>query len=95
MKMKKISKVKIALITLTAIVALVVVKVLTAQFLYTEMGYSPVETQQEFRNALSVSPFTATAFNNGYTYEWHSQDRTSHGFRKKNPRDGVNGSFWI
>ena len=47
MKMKKISKVKIALITLTAIVALVVVKVLTAQFLYTEMGYSPVETQQE------------------------------------------------
>ena len=69
MIMKKISKVKIALITLTAIVALVVVKVLTAQFLYTEMGYSPVETQQEFRNALSVSPFTATAFNNGYTYE--------------------------
>ena len=65
MKMKNISKVKIALITLTAIVALVVVKVLTAQFLYTEMGYSPVETQQEFRNALSVSPFTATAFNNG------------------------------
>lgn len=38
MKMKKISKVKIALITLTAIVALVVVKVLTAQFLYTEKG---------------------------------------------------------
>jgi len=44
MKMKKISKVKIALITLTAIVALVVVKALTAQFLYTDMGYSPVET---------------------------------------------------
>lgn len=41
--------------------------------LYTEMGYSPVETQQEFRNALSVSPFTATAFNNGYTYEYEGK----------------------
>ena len=37
------------------------------------MGYSPVETQQEFRNALSVSPFTATAFNNGYTYEYEGK----------------------
>ena len=70
MKMDKKTRIKTALIVLAAVVALVAVKVLTAQFLYTEIGYSPAATEQEYRNALSVSPFTATAFQNGYTYEY-------------------------
>ena len=66
-KMKTYKKV---LIAISIIVGIIAVKILTAQFLYTEMGYSPAATKQEYRNALSVSPFTATAFNNGYTYEY-------------------------
>ena len=61
------------LIAVAIIVGIIVVKILTAQFFYTEMGYSPVATEQEYRNALSVSPFTATAFQNGYIYEYEGK----------------------
>lgn len=46
---KRSKKVFTAIIALIAIIA---VKVLSAQFLYTEIGYKPVETDEEFRMAL-------------------------------------------
>ena len=58
------------LLALAIIVGFIAVKVLCAQFVYTELGYKPVATEQKYRNDLSVSPFTATAFSNGYTYEY-------------------------
>lgn len=52
------------------VLGLIVLRILAAQFLYTEVGYKPVQTDEKFRMALSVSPFTATNFENGYTYEY-------------------------
>ncbi len=65
------------LIAIGIIVVLTVIRILSAQFFYTEIGYKPAATQQTFRNALSVSPFTATAFENGYTYEYEGRQITS------------------
>lgn len=50
---------------------LVIVK--TTQFFYSELGYSPVKNDEKFRMALSVSPFTKTAFENGYSYEFNDK----------------------
>ncbi len=52
-------------------------KVLGSQFYYSEKGYTPVETDEDFRMALSVSPFTAQSFSNGYTYEYDGKQITS------------------
>ena len=71
--MERIAKMKTykkSLLVIAIIIGIIAVKVLTAQFLYTEIGYHPAATDQKYRNALSVSPFTATAFENGYTYEY-------------------------
>ena len=72
MKMKN-TKIRNALIIVAVIIALVAVRILSAQFLYTEIGYKPVETDEQFRTALSVSPFTETNFQNGYTYEYEGK----------------------
>ncbi len=66
-------KKKCALIAVLAIACLILFRILAAQFFYTEIGYRPVETEEEFRMALSVSPFTATNFENGYTYEYEGK----------------------
>ncbi|MBR5761840.1 MAG: glycosyl hydrolase 53 family protein [Lachnospiraceae bacterium] len=58
---------------LGVVVGFIGLRVLAAQFFYTEAGYKPVETDEEFRMALSVSPFTATNFENGYTYEYEGR----------------------
>ena len=60
-----------------ALIAIIAVKVLSAQFLYTEIGYKPAHTDEEFRYALSVSPFTATGFEKGYTYEYEDRQITN------------------
>ena len=65
------------LIVVLLLVLLIAGKVCTAQFYYSEAGYVPVETDEEYRNALSVSPFTATAFENGYTYEYEGKQITN------------------
>ena len=65
------------LIAVGLIVLVIVGKVCSAQFIYSELGYKPAETTQEYRNALSVSPFTATAFNNGYNYEYDDKQITN------------------
>ncbi|MCR5545044.1 MAG: arabinogalactan endo-1,4-beta-galactosidase [Lachnospiraceae bacterium] len=69
-KNKKSFKVMIAIV---AVVLVVLIRVLTAQFFYTEFGYAPAKNDEEFRTALSVSPFTATNFENGYTYEYEGK----------------------
>ena len=70
MKKTKNVNAKRALIAVAIVIGLIVIRILGAQFFYTELGYKPAETDEAFRNALSVSPFTATAFDNGYTYEY-------------------------
>jgi len=59
-------------IILLIIIIIILIKVLFAQFYYSESGYVPVETDENFRMALSVSPFTAKSINEGYTYEFNS-----------------------
>ncbi len=67
MKMKRSMKV---FLVIAVILVIILIKILTAQFFYTEIGYTPVQTDEPFRMVLSVSPFTETAFENGYTYEY-------------------------
>ena len=73
-KMKTGHKVGLAILL---IVICVVLKVLTAQFLYTEIGYAAADNNENFRMALSVSPFTARAFDEGYTYEYEGRQISS------------------
>ncbi len=48
-----------------------------SQFAYSEIGYTPAPSAEEFRMALSVSPFTEKSFQEGYTYEYNGQIITS------------------
>ncbi|ORX49217.1 hypothetical protein BCR36DRAFT_370786 [Piromyces finnis] len=41
-------------------------------FYYSENGYFPVITDEKFRLALSVSPFTSKSINEGYTFEYNN-----------------------
>ena len=72
-KYKKLSVIKRVLVVVAMILVLIVLKGISAQFLYTEIGYAPAETDESFRMALSVSPFTDRAFKNGYTYELNGE----------------------
>jgi len=58
-------------------IVIIAIKVLVAQFYYSESGYTPVITNEEFRMALSVSPFTAKSINEGYTYEYNNTQITT------------------
>ncbi|MCR5416614.1 MAG: glycosyl hydrolase 53 family protein [Pseudobutyrivibrio sp.] len=71
---KRSKRIVIAILFLIVLIAL---KVLTAQFFYTEIGYKPVQSDEDFRYALSVSPFTKDGFNEGYTYEYGGKQITS------------------
>ena len=74
---KNIEKKKMGRACLLAVLVLIVIlilRVLGAQFYYSERGYKPVITTEKFRMALSVSPFTATAFQDGYTYEYDGKE---------------------
>ncbi len=72
-KIKELRTFQKVLLIVGIVVVLVLSKVLSAQFFYSEMGYKPAETDEDFRMALSVSPFTATNFKNGYTYEYEGR----------------------
>lgn len=72
-RMNELKRVQKILLVVALLVAIIVARICTAQFVYTELGYKSVETKEEFRNALSVSPFTATNFANGYTYEYEGR----------------------
>lgn len=72
-RFKKLSVVKRIIIVVATILVVVAFRVIAAQFFYTEIGYAPAQTEENFRMALSVSPFTAPAFKNGYTYEFNGR----------------------
>jgi len=59
-------------IILLIIIIIVGIKILVAQFYYSESGYVPVKTDEPYRMALSVSPFTDKSIKEGYTYEFNS-----------------------
>lgn len=56
-----------------SIVAVLFVASLTAflwsQFVYIEWGYTPAPTDEPFRVALSLSPFSLTQFEQGYSFQ--------------------------
>ncbi|OUM60669.1 hypothetical protein PIROE2DRAFT_13486 [Piromyces sp. E2] len=58
-------------------IIIIAVEVLVAQFYYSESGYVPVVTDEEFRMALSVSPFTSKSISEGYTYEYNNTQITT------------------
>lgn len=72
---KIVGKCILALIALLLII--IAFKVCVAQFYYSERNYKPVVSNEEFRMALSVSPFTQTAFENGYSYEYNGKQINS------------------
>ena len=72
---KIVGKCILALIALLLII--IAFKVCIAQFYYSEKNYKPVVSNEEFRMALSVSPFTQTAFENGYSYEYNGKQINS------------------
>ena len=74
---RKLTKARMAWLAIGVVLLTLIVRILGAQFFYTEIGYYPVQSQEDFRLALSVSPFTATAFENGYTYEYDGKQITS------------------
>ena len=66
-------KKKIILALIAFVLLFIVIKVCIAQFFYSERGYKPVVNDEPFRMALSVSPFTQTAFEKGYSYEYNGK----------------------
>ena len=48
------------------------IRILIAQF-YSDVGFNIVETDEKFRYALSLSPFTSKSINEGYTYEYKGE----------------------
>lgn len=75
--LKNTKIVRLALVALTFLVLVIGGKILISQFYYSEKGYEPVETDEPFRLALSVSPFTEKSFKEGYTYEYEGKTITS------------------
>jgi len=82
-KLKKIweyiknHKVRTVLIVFLTLIILLAIKILWAQFIYIDIGYSPVKTNENFRMALSVSPFTSKSISEGYTYEYNGKQITT------------------
>ena len=74
---KKLRTVHKVIIAISLVIACLIIKILGAQFFYSEVGYKPVNNGDDFRMALSVSPFTARAFDEGYTYEYEGKQITS------------------
>ncbi|MBE6908834.1 MAG: hypothetical protein E7474_04375 [Ruminococcaceae bacterium] len=77
LKKLELSRAQKVWIAIGIVVVMIIIHILGAQFFYSELGYHPVDTDEEYRNALSVSPFTARAFENGYTYEYDGKEITS------------------
>ena len=49
------------------------IRILIAQLYYSDVGFNVVKTEEKFRYALSLSPFTSKSINEGYTYEYNGQ----------------------
>ena len=67
------------------------IRILIAQLYYSDLGFKVVKTDEKFRYALSLSPFTSKNFNEGYTYEYNGEQITqwknwNNYIRKKEPQ---------
>ena len=49
------------------------IRILIAQFYYSDAGFNVVKTNEKFRYALSLSPFTSKSINEGYSYEYNGE----------------------
>ena len=49
------------------------IRILIAQLYYSDAGFHVVKTDEDFRYALSLSPFTSKSINEGYTYEYDDE----------------------
>ena len=58
------------------IIIILVIKILISQFIYL-IDFTPVKTDEKFRMALSLSPFTDKNIREGYTYEYKEKQITS------------------
>ncbi len=50
------------------------IRILIAQLYYSDAGFHVVKTDEDFRYALSLSPFTSKSINEGYTYEYDDKE---------------------
>ena len=53
------------------------IRILIAQLYYSDLGFNVVKTDEKFRYALSLSPFTSKSINEGYTYEYNGEQITT------------------
>lgn len=49
------------------------IRILIAQFYYSDLGFNIVKTSEQFRLALSLSPFSSKSIKEGYTYEYNNK----------------------
>ena len=57
---------------------ILIFRIIFAQFVYFEVGHSIPKTDEKFRYALSVSPFTDRSINKeNYTYEYNGKQITT------------------
>ena len=47
--------------------------ILIAQFYYSDLGFNIVKTEEQFRLALFLSPFSSKSIKEGYTYEYNNK----------------------
>ena len=60
-------------IVITSGLIILVIRILIAQFYYSDLGFNIVKTYEQFRFALSLSPFSSKSFKEGYTYEYNNK----------------------
>ena len=53
------------------------IRILIAQLYYSDLGFNVVKTDEKFRYALSLSPFTSRSFKEGYTFEYDGEQITT------------------
>ena len=60
-------------IVITSGLIILFIRILIAQFYYSDLGFNIVKTYEQFRFALSLSPFSSKSFKEGYTYEYNNK----------------------
>ena len=60
-------------IVITSGLIILAIRILIAQFYYSDLGFNIVKTNEEFRLALSLSPFSSKSIKEGYTYEYNNK----------------------
>ena len=60
-------------VVITTGLIILIIRILIAQLYYSDLGFHVVKTDEKFRYALSLSPFTSKSINEGYTYEYNDK----------------------